>query len=148
MEWIRRLDGQLVALDTAPLIYFIEAHPKYLGLVEPFFEALAAGRFQAVTSTLTLLEVLVHPLQKRKSALATQYREILLGSAGVTIVSLSTEIAERAATIRAASSARTPDAIQLAVAQTAGAQYFLTKDLRLPQQPGLEILVLDRLLTS
>jgi predicted nucleic acid-binding protein len=148
MEWIKRLDGQLVALDTAPLIYFIEAHAKYLGLVEPFFEALAAGRFQAITSTLTLLEVLVQPLQKGDSELAAQYRQILLGSAGLTIVSLSTEVAERAATIRAASSAKTPDAIQLAIAQTAGAQFFLTNDLRLPQQPGLEILVLDRLLTS
>lgn len=30
MEWVDGLRGQLVALDTAPLIYFIEEHPAYV----------------------------------------------------------------------------------------------------------------------
>jgi hypothetical protein len=58
MEWIADLLGQVVGLDTAPLIYFIEEHPTYLSTVDPFFEALAASQVQAVTSTVTLVEVL------------------------------------------------------------------------------------------
>lgn len=30
MEWLVQLQGQIVGLDTAPLIYFIEENPNYL----------------------------------------------------------------------------------------------------------------------
>lgn len=61
MEWISKLRGMIVGLDTAPLIYFIERHPVYLSFVRPFFQAMEIGEFEVVTSTLTLTEVLVHP---------------------------------------------------------------------------------------
>ena len=33
MQWIEQLQGQTVALDTAPLIYFIEQNPEYIEIV-------------------------------------------------------------------------------------------------------------------
>jgi hypothetical protein len=63
MEWLMRLQGQVVGLDTAPLIYFIEQNETYLELVRGFFRAMSQGEFQVVTSTLTLTEILVHPLR-------------------------------------------------------------------------------------
>ena len=54
MEWLRKLSGKTVALDTAPLIYFMEEHPVFLDAVKPFFAALERGDFQAVTSSITL----------------------------------------------------------------------------------------------
>jgi hypothetical protein len=54
MEWIEALQGQLIALDTAPLIYFIEEHPTYLPILDPFFEKLDKGSIQVVTSVITL----------------------------------------------------------------------------------------------
>jgi len=42
-----------VALDTAPLIYFIEKHPVFGPRVRPVFAALASGEISAVTSTVT-----------------------------------------------------------------------------------------------
>ncbi len=59
MEWLTQLQGQVVGLDTAPLIYFIEQNDTYLELVRAFFKAMNQGQFQVVTSTLTLTEVLV-----------------------------------------------------------------------------------------
>ena len=59
MGWIESLRGHVVGLDTAPLIYFMERHPTYLEIVRPFFVALDQGEFRAVTSVITLLEVLV-----------------------------------------------------------------------------------------
>ena len=41
MGWVDDWHGQLVGLDTAPLIYYLEEHPTYLPLVDPFFDALA-----------------------------------------------------------------------------------------------------------
>jgi hypothetical protein len=78
MEWLMQLQGQVVGLDTAPLIYLIEQNQVYLGLVRAFFGALSRGEFQVVTSTLTLTEVLVHPLRSGNVELAGQYRDILL----------------------------------------------------------------------
>lgn len=34
MEWMTQLQGQIVGLDTAPLIYFIEENPVYVHLTK------------------------------------------------------------------------------------------------------------------
>jgi hypothetical protein len=72
MEWIKALHGAVVGLDTAPLIYFIEENRAYLPLVRPFFEAVDQGEFRIATSTLTLTEVLVHPMRKGDHQLAVR----------------------------------------------------------------------------
>ena len=145
MDWLEGLQGQIVGLDTAPLIYFIEESPVYLPIVQPLFEALERGTLRAATSVLTLLEVLVHPLRQRNPQLAEQYREILLNARGIMTLPLTPDIAESAARLRAEYTLRTPDAIQLATAVHAGAAAFLTGDARLPILPNLRRLLLDDL---
>ncbi len=81
MEWIERLRGKTVGLDTAPLIYYIEGNPAFLPWVDPFFDAMIRGDFEVVTSTITLAEVLVHPLKRGDAALAGVYRDILRNAA-------------------------------------------------------------------
>ena len=114
-------------------------------MIRPFFEALDRGEFSVVTSVVTLLEVLVHPLQHGETRLAQEYRDILLNTEGLTSIALSPEIAEEAARLRASQNIRTPDAIQMATASHAGASFFLTNDMRLPSLPRLKVLVLDKL---
>jgi predicted nucleic acid-binding protein len=145
VEWIAALLGEVVGLDTAPLIYFIEEHPTYLETVCPFFEAMDRGEFSVVTSVVTLLEVLVHPFRNGDTQLARQYRDILLNAEGLTTILLSQGVAEDAARLRAAHNIRTPDAIQMATAIHEGASFFLTNDARLPSLPELKVLVLDEL---
>lgn len=146
MEWVDELRGQLVALDTAPLIYFIEEHPAYCSVVAPFFEQLDKGLIRAATSVITLSEVLVKPLRDGNVRLAEQYREILLNTEGLTTVDVSSVIAEKAARLRSQYSLRTPDAIQIATALHTGASALLTNDIRWPALPDLRILTLDSLL--
>lgn len=146
MEWIDQLRGTVVGLDTAPLIYFIEEHPRYLPIVRPFFEALDGGECTAVTSTLTIAEVLVHPLRNGDIELASRYRDILMGAKGLILTPVSAEVAETAARIRGEFNVRTPDAIQLATTMQSGAQYFLTNDLKLHELPGMQLIVLERVL--
>ncbi|MEH2411627.1 type II toxin-antitoxin system VapC family toxin [Nostoc sp.] len=146
MEWLVQLQGQIVGLDTAPLIYFIEENPNYLDVTDAFFEAMFSGEFSVVTSVLTITEVLVYPLRQRNTALAQQYRDILLNSQGLTTIEVFPDIAENAAQLRADYNLRTPDAIQMATAIRGGASFFLTNDARLPSLPGLSVLVLDQLI--
>jgi predicted nucleic acid-binding protein len=143
--WLDDLQGKTVGLDTAPLIYFIEENPAYIETVRSFFEAMDRGDFLVVTSTVTLLEVLVHPFRSNNRKLAAEYRDILLNSK-LTILEVSTSIAEQAAQLRAAHNIRTPDAIQVSAALSAGASHFLTNDIRLPEIPSIQIFSLDALL--
>jgi predicted nucleic acid-binding protein len=140
MEWVKTLFGQTVALDTAPLIFYIEQHERYIELVRPFFASLAQGDFRVVTSTVTLLEVLVHPLRHGDEALAHQYNDILLTSPNISTMPVTYATAQEAAELRARHSLKTPDAIQLAVAISEGATTLLTNDRDFPQVPGIEIL--------
>lgn len=144
MEWVNDLQGKTVGLDTAPLIYFIEENPYYIEAVRLFFEAMDKGNFTVVTSTVTLLEVLVHPLRSNNKELAAEYRDILLNSRLMTL-EISNAIAEQAARLRATHKIRTPDAIQLSAALEAGATHFFTNDIRLPEIPSIQILSLDAL---
>ena len=79
MEWVEALRGSIVGLDTSPLIYLIERHPDRAAKLKPFFAAAERREFRVVTSLVTLLEVLVHPLRKGREDLAREYRHILLG---------------------------------------------------------------------
>jgi predicted nucleic acid-binding protein len=145
MEWLAQLQGQVVGLDSAPLIYFIEENPTYLEMTDAFFEAMVRGEFRVVTSVVTLLEVLVYPLRQGNRILAQQYRDILFNEEGLTTIAVSPAIAEEAAQLRATYNLQTPDSIQMATAISGGASFFLTNDARLPSLPGLEVLVLEEL---
>ncbi|MCU1223929.1 MAG: PilT protein-like protein [Edaphobacter sp.] len=148
MEWLKPLLGHTVGLDTAPLIYFIEKHPVYLPLLQPFFEAVECGDIEIVTSTLTLTEVLVHPLRRGDQVLARQYSRILLNASHVQTLAVSPVIASEAAHLRASRGYKTPDAIQLATAQSGHATFFVTNDEALSNPSGLQIVVLKNLLTQ
>jgi hypothetical protein len=87
VAWIDELRDTVVGLDTAPLIYFIEEHPLWFPRVQLFFQALDQGVFRAVTSTITLTEVLVHPLRRSQSVLAEQYRQLLLRARNLSVLS-------------------------------------------------------------
>jgi predicted nucleic acid-binding protein len=142
LEWVERLHNKVVGLDTAPLIYFIEDHSVYAARLAEFFEAVNQGRIRVVASAIILAEVLVRPMRERQPELVDLYKEILLGSTGFDLLQVTAEIAERAAQLRATQRLRTPDAIQLATAISAGATAFLTNDTRLATVPDLQVLLL------
>lgn len=132
-----------VALDTAVFIYFIEEHPRFMPLLEPLFEAIEAGHVLAVTSALSLLETLVVPFRAGDRALAVRYQSILTQSQGLTLVELTIPVLKRAAELRASTGVKTPDAIQLAAALSAGCSAFLTNDRRISIAQGLRVFQLD-----
>jgi len=139
---IEELHGQRICLDTAPIIYFIEEHVTYRNIVRPVFVEIDSGNIEAITSTITLLEVLVHPLRTGNETLAEKYREILLSSAGLITFEISHEISEMASRLRAKYFIRTPDAIQIAVGIQHGATNFLTNDPNLRKVSEIKMLIL------
>ena len=117
-------------------------------MVRPFFEAVERGDIQVVKSTLTLTEVLVHPCKYGNRRLAEGYAHILLNSRNLKTLSVSPKIAMEAAQIRANYGLKTPDSIQLATARVGNATAFLSNDDGVDPIQGLELILLDRLLTQ
>lgn len=131
-----------VALDTSVFIYFIERHARFHRLIRPLFEAMDAGKLQAVTSAVTLLEVLVHPFRSGDPALAGRYEELLTDCEGLFLVEARLPLLRSAARIRAATRAKIPDALQIAAAVASGCPCLLTNDRALRTVPELRILQL------
>lgn len=134
-----------LGLDTAPIIYFVEAHPRYDAVITEVFRRIADGAIIGVTSVITLTEVLVHPIRQGRRELQHEYRDLLLQSANFEIVPLDVATAERAADLRARYNVRTPDALQLAAALAVGCDAFLTNDASLKRVTELKVLVMDEL---
>ena len=128
-----------IAIDTAPFIYLIEEHPRFLAVVNPVFEAIARGELLAVASELTLLEVLVVPFRAGDAALAARYEELLSESRGLTLVGLDRSVLREAARLRATKGLKTPDAIQAATALGAGCTALLTNDRAFGTLQGVRV---------
>ncbi len=134
-----------LGIDTAPFIYFVERHPDYLDLMRAVIRRIDAGELKAVSSVVTLAEVLTQPLRLGNLLLAQKYRDVLYRSRNFRLVPIDATIAELAADLRARYNLRTPDALQLAAAIRAGCDAFLTNDVTLKKVAELKVLVLSEL---
>lgn len=132
-----------IGVDTAAFIYFIEEHPAFLAAVRSLFREADSGKRVLVTSSLTLLEVLVVPHRAGNRLLAQQYEALLTRGRGIRLVEMSREQLRAAAQLRAVTGVKTPDALQLVAAMSAGCKAFVTNDRRLPAIPGLRIVELS-----
>lgn len=142
MGWVEDLRGKTVGLDTAPLIFFIERRQPYVDLLRPFFQSVDRGDILVVTSTVTLLEVLVHPIRHGDESLAYEYNDILLSAPHIFTVSVTPATAQIAAELRANHSLKTPDAIHLATAINHHAEAFITNDRDFSEFDKLKIIKL------
>jgi predicted nucleic acid-binding protein len=118
--------------DTNLFIYLIEDDDERSRRVVELRERMLARGDELLTSTLTIGEILVKPLEKGDARLASQYESALVQ--GATIVPFDLAAARRFASIRVDCDIRPPDAIQLACAAEAGTDLFITNDARLSRK--------------
>jgi len=125
LEFADLSQDAVVLVDSAPIIYVLEDHPRLASRFQPLFEAHAAERLRFAVTTITIAEVLTGPLQAGDEALARRYRTIL---ESWQVVPLDVAVAESAARLRASLRLRLADAIQAASALTINAAALLTHD--------------------
>lgn len=95
-----------------------------------------------MTSTITLVEILVHPYRQEDLDAINRYYGYLTRSSLMQLIPVTSEIADQAAEFRARYGLKMPDAIQLATASEAGAGLFLTRDRDFLKQKEIEIGIL------
>jgi predicted nucleic acid-binding protein len=148
---LTRLDAFLrhhrrVALDTCVFIYQLEANPRYVRLTDHIFAWLEHPGHRAVTSTVTMTELLVQPYRESAEQRAAEVYALLATYPNLDWIAPDLEIADVAARIRAAHRLRTPDALQAATAVRARVTGLVTNDPVFERVGAFETLVLDHLL--
>lgn len=138
-------DGNRIHLDSMVLIYFIQQNAAYLPVIKPIIGRITNGSIGAVSSCITLLEVLVKPIRERRPDLARRYEAMLTTSPNLILSPVYEDIAKIGAEIRATHDFKVADALQLATAMHHRARFFLTNDKQLKRFPDLEVLVLEEL---
>jgi predicted nucleic acid-binding protein len=123
-----------VALDADVLIAFLDASDaQHHSAVDVLRPRLAAGE-QLLIAASVYAEILVRPLQRGSDPTVDAF----ITAIGAKIVPIDRDIARRAAQLRGSHRAlRLPDAISLATALVAGAE-FVTLDRRLGTTAELE----------
>lgn len=129
--------GALLLVDSAPIIYTLEANERYAQRFAPMFERHAMGELVLAVTTITIAEVLSGPLKAGEEALAMRYRAVL---DAWQVVDFTSDIAESAARLRGSYRLKLPDAIQLASALAINAHALVTHDRDFAQVRGIRVL--------
>lgn len=145
---INALRGQRVYLDTNVFIYALEGYPEFVDGLAELFQSIDRGEIHAVTSELTLAEVLVKPFMDASHERQQAYDQVLTSSEMFTVAPVSRVVLKEAAQLRAKMGIKLPDAIHLATACLAGCQTFLTSDKRLPTVNDLVLVLLSEVLKT
>jgi predicted nucleic acid-binding protein len=132
-----------IALDTCIFIYQWEANPRYSQLTDLAFSSLERSEFIAITSTITMTELLIHPYRERDLATVNEVVALFSTYPNLDWIAPELKTALRAAEIRAEHRLETPDALQAATAIEAQATAMLTNDPAFKRVPEFQALILD-----
>jgi predicted nucleic acid-binding protein len=134
-----------IAVDTSVFIYQLEPNSKYLAYTDPIFSWLERPSSAAITSTITMTELLVLPYREGDEQRANDFYGLLSTYPNLDWIAPNLEIADLAARFRALHRLQTPDALQAATAVHAQATGLITNDPVFERVEGFETMVLDHL---
>jgi len=128
--------------DTNLFIYLLEGAGHSSRRVRTLLDRMIERKDELLTSTLTLGEILVKPLEAGGTELMARY-DRFLDSPGVHLIPFDRESARIYASLRQDRALKAPDAIQLSCAASAGTNLFITNDSRLSRKvvPGVDFIV-------
>ncbi|MGB8770871.1 MAG: PIN domain-containing protein [Candidatus Korobacteraceae bacterium] len=127
--------------DTNIFIYLLEEYGKFSTAAASLRAKMLARGDQLLTSTLTLGEILVKPMERGDVEVCAQYQHAIASTS--LVIPFDIEAAKTYASLRRDRAIRAPDAIQLACAATVGTDVFITNDRRLQgkQIQGIQFIV-------
>ena len=139
----------ILGLDTSVFIYHLEENSIYLSIVQELFSGIEAGEWEAVTSTITLMEISVRPFQLEQAEVARSYEALLSNFPHLRIADIDRDVARKAASLRAKFAVRPADALQVAACLVHGAMAFVSNDRKLERlRSEIEIIILNRWISS
>lgn len=127
--------------DTYLYIYLLEDYGPLSQRAIALRKAMLLRGDQLLTSTLTLGEALVKPLEGGDNELYRSYEQAILSTSA--LIPFDARAARIYAALRLDRSLRIPDTLQLSCAAAAGVDLFITNDMRLTgrQVEGIQFIV-------
>lgn len=140
---------KVIGLDTSVFIYHLEAHPVYQPLTRELLAGVEEGRWEACTSTVTVMELTVRPWRLDRPAVARMYEALLVHFPHLTLRDITRDVARQAARLRALHRLGPADALQIAAALVYGATAWVTHDRPLARLSSLvDVVMLSDLASS
>ena len=133
---------RIVGLDTMLFIYQFEKYKNFWQKTKIIFSCLEEGKFEGVTSVISLIEILTKPKKEMNYLLAKEYQELLTGFPNLIISNVDLKIADLSSSLRAKYNLGTPDAILMATALIYRSTGFITADIRLKKIKELDVFIL------
>lgn len=135
---------QKIGLDSMCFLYQFTDNPQYEPLTNIIFELLEKNKIQAVTSTISLVEVFVQAEKSKDRLLLAEYEKFFRGMPNLEIVTVDWYIARLAAKLRATyTQVKTPDSLQLSAAFMKNCSAFITNDKKLKNIKELRVMILE-----
>lgn len=132
-----------IGLDTSLFIYHLNDHPQYRHLTALIFQWVQRRGHSAVTSTITMTELLVHPYRANDIDQVNDIYALASTFPNLEWRPPTLAVADDAARLRAAYGLRTPDALQVAAALASGATGLASNDAALARVRELDVFLLD-----
>ena len=145
MTVVPKLAGSRLYLDTNILIHFVEGHATHMDALRQLFAAIDDRAVTAVTSELTLAEVLVKPLELGRTDVAAVYETLLSDASPIQVAAIDRAVLKQSAAVRARDGGRLFDAVHVATAITTECHYFVTQDTRIRAPLSLPLLRIEEL---
>lgn len=133
---------KIVGIDTNIFIYHFHDIDPYTKFTDKIFSGLAENKLRAITSLITLTELLSHEFS---DSTLKALRESFFTVPNLQVMDFDKNVALEAARIRREYKYRLPDAVQLATAMYGKAQVFITNDDRLKKFKELKVIMLKRI---
>lgn len=130
-----------VYLDANVFIYALEGYSQFKSRVAALLTAIDRHDIEAVTSELTVAEVLVKPFRDRHAEQQAAYQRILQTTPTFHMVPVSRDILVTAAQLRGRFAVKLPDAIHAATSQQCRCSTFLTNDARFKTMSDLPVVL-------
>lgn len=131
--------GDVFYLDTNIVIFAIEEGNPWSELLRKLFEAIDEGAIRAVTSDLTLAEVLAKPMALEARDVIDKFDQLLAPESVLKVMPIDRPVLRLAAELQAKLGIKLMDSIHVATAKLNECDLFLTDDERLGRRIESEL---------
>jgi len=135
--------GQRVYLDANVFIYALESQGPFTRAAQLVLTNVCNRTSVALTSELTLTEVLVIPLRTNNKAAIALYEAFLTDVSKIELLPVTRTVLRLAAELRATNGTKLPDAIHIASALDNRCSTFISQDKRIKAPSILAVFALS-----
>lgn len=136
-------DVKKIFIDTAPFIYLMEGHERFVVKIEKIVNDCIENNIQIATSVITYTEFCVKPYELNEVNIIKAFND-LIKELNIKVYDINIEIADVASRFRAKYNfLKGMDSIQIATAIFSNSDIFITNDKKLKRIPEIKVMLVD-----